>query len=156
MTMTNSTIVLSAARLLLPIREAGANRGRFVESIIRYAGGEPGEPWCASFVFYCGRKMLGDAWPLPKTRSCDVLLQHAREKEMVVPLPASGDLFLVMRSAADAVHVGFVDDVLPGGRFGTVEGNSNDRGVRDGDGVVANVRDPKGPTRYLFVRWSDV
>jgi len=156
MTMTNSTIVLSAARLLLPIREAGANRGRFVESIIRYAGGAPGEPWCASFVFYVGRKMLGDAWPLPKTRSCDVLLEYAREKEMVVPLPSPGDLFLVMRSAADAVHVGFVDDVLPGGRFATIEGNSNDRGVRDGDGVVANVRDPKGPTRYLFVRWSDV
>ena len=69
--MTAAEIVLNAARMLLPVREAGANRGRFVEAIIRFAGGVPG-----------------------------------------------------------------------------------DRGVRDGDGVVANVRDPKGPTRYAYLDWE--
>ena len=149
--------VLNAARMLLPVREAGPNRGRFVEAIIRFAGGEPGEPWCASFVFYIGRKMLGDRWPLPQTRSCDVLMEHARSKGVLYGAevrPEPGWLFLVLRSPSDAVHVGFVDVVLPDGRFTTVEGNSNDRGHRDGDGVVANTRDPHGPTTYAYINWE--
>lgn len=155
--MSAPTMVLAAARMLLPVREAGQNRGRFVEAIIRYAGGQPGEPWCASFVYYVGHKMLGPAWPLPKTRSCDVLLEYARKggilrDESVRPQP--GWLFLVMRAPHDATHVGFVDAVLPDGRFTTIEGNSNDRGHRDGDGVVANTRDPAGPTTYAYVAWT--
>ena len=146
--------VLRAARLCLPVREAGQNTGRFVDAIIRFAGGTPGEAWCASFVYYVGRKMLGEAWPLPKTRSCDVLLEFARTRgvlhDATVP-PTSGCLFLVMASDTDATHVGFVDAILPDGRFTTIEGNSNDRGVRDGDGVVANTRDPHGATRYAFI-----
>lgn len=159
-TLTVSVAVLNSARMMLPVREAGANRGRFVEAIIRYAGGLPGEPWCASFVYYVGHKMLGGlGWRLPKTRSCDVLLEHARAQgtlydEEVRPEP--GWLFLVMQSDKDATHVGFVDVVLPDGRFTTIEGNSNDRGVRDGDGVVANTRDPKGPTRYAYIDWPSL
>lgn len=147
-------IIVAAAHLLLPVREAGNNRGRFVEAIIRFAGGVPGEPWCASFVYYVGRKMLGEAWPLPKTRSCDILLEHARKAQVLRDDPQVGRLFLVMKNDHDATHVGFVSELLPGGRFTTVEGNSNDRGVRDGDGVVSNVRDPSGPTRYQFVDWA--
>lgn len=155
--MGRADIVLAGARLLLPVREAGPNRGRFVEAIIRFAGGEPGEPWCASFVYYVGRKMLGSNWPLPKTRACDVLLEHGRKHNAVSEEPAPpkrGALFLVLASDTDATHVGFIDEVLPDGRFLTIEGNSNDRGVRDGDGVVANVRDPKGPTRYAYLDWE--
>lgn len=142
--------VLALARALLPVREAGQNRGRFVEAIIRFAGGEPGEPWCASFVYYCGRKMLGEGWRLPKTRSCDVLLNACKGLGMLSTAPQSGGLFFVMRTPADATHVGFVDQVLPDGRFTTVEGNSNDKGHRDGDGVVANVRGTTGTTVYQF------
>jgi len=146
--------VLNAAKMLLPIREAGQNRGRFVEAIIKYAGGQPGDPWCAAFVYYVGHKMLGVAWPLPKTLSCDELLAYAIKHEFLVDVPYPGCLFLVMKSSTDATHVGFVDTLLPNNRFTTVEGNSNDRGIRDGDGTVSNVRDINGPTTYRFIAWN--
>jgi len=41
--MTSTHQVLAAARLLLPVREAGQNRGRFVEAIIAWAGTPAGE-----------------------------------------------------------------------------------------------------------------
>ncbi len=158
-TLTVSVAVLNSARMMLPVREAGANRGRFVESIIKYAGGKPGDKWCAAFVYYVGHKMLGTGWYLPKTLSCDVLLEYARKNgvlhgEDVQPQP--GWLFLVMASDTDATHVGWVDVVFPDWRFVTIEGNSNDRGIRDGDGVVANTRDPKGPTRYAYIDWQSL
>ncbi|RTL04112.1 MAG: CHAP domain-containing protein [Acidimicrobiia bacterium] len=155
----SATPVLAAARMLLPVREAQPNRGRFVEAIIRRAGGTPPEPWCASFVYYVGSGICGAAWPLPKTRSCDVLLEAARAAGALYGeevRPESGWLFLVLASDTDATHVGFVDQMLPDGRFTTVEGNSNDRGHRDGDGVVANTRDPKGATRYAYIAWPQM
>jgi hypothetical protein len=148
--------VLAFARGLLPVREAGANRGRFVEAIINYGGGIPGQPWCAYFIYYIGRRMLGASWPLPKTGSCDVLLEWARTRGMLQNTPARGALFLVMKSPTDATHVGFVDDLMPDRSdtaFLTVEGNSNDKGIRDGDGVVANVRGETGITAYRFIHW---
>lgn len=97
--------------------------------------------------------MLGKSWPLPKTLSCDVLLQYATKKKLLTNTPVAGDLFLVMASPTDAIHVGFVEQLLPENKFTTFEGNSNDRGIRDGDGVVSNVRDSSGPTTYQFIHW---
>lgn len=151
--------LVRAARLLLPVREAGNNRGRFVETIIRTAGGKAGEPWCAYFVYYVGEGLFGKQWPLPKTGSCDVLLKHCAERQMMSAVPIPGGLFFVMRpgSEIDATHVGFVANRIdePGGDrdpFETVEGNSNDKGVRDGDGVVSNVRGRTGYDSYRFTQ----
>lgn len=152
--------LVRAARLLLPVREAGQNRGRFVETIIRTAGGKAGEPWCAYFVYYVGHGLFGKQWPLPKTGSCDVLLKHCVDRQMMSPVPIPGGLFFVMRpgSETDAVHVGFVANRIPDADdddrdpFETVEGNSNDKGVRDGDGVVSNVRGRTGYDTYRFTQ----
>lgn len=148
--------VLRCAIALLPVREAAANNtGRFVEAIQRYGGGHIGEPWCAYFVYYCGYKMLGESWPLARTGSCDMLMADASRRSFVVPTPVAGGLFFIMKTKNDATHVGFVRTVEADGKtFTTVEGNSNDKGHRDGDGVVSNVRGLTGSTRYVFVDWS--
>lgn len=153
-TLDPSSTIIRAAKMLTPIREAGQNRGRFVEAIIKYAGGKPGDKWCAAFVYYVGHKMLGALWRLPKTLSCDELLLYAEKHNMLSHVPYPGCLFLVMASPTDATHVGFVAEVLVENRFTTVEGNSNDRGLRDGDGVVSNVRNTDGPTTYKFIVWN--
>jgi len=162
-----STVVRRAARMLLPIREASQNMGRFVEAIIRFAGGTPPEAWCASVVYYVGRLMLGARWPLPKTRSCDVLLEFARQHGILRPNPAPGYVFLCMRSDVDAYHTGFVDSLAPeyGARaFNTLEGNSNDDGSANGDGFYALTRgedkDPRtqrpDATKYQFIAWMEL
>src|SRR5688572_27790849 len=108
------TAVLRGARMLLPVREATQNAGRFVEAIIRAGGGTQPEPWCASTIYYVGSHMLGPKWPLPKTRSCDVLLEFARARFVLRPDPAPGYVFLCLRSDVDAYHTGFVETLAPG------------------------------------------
>jgi hypothetical protein len=163
--LTAGAAVLRAARMLLPVREAGQNLGRFVETIIRYAGGTPPEPWCASFEYYVGHQMLGSRWPCPKTRSCDVILEWARAKELLREQPTPHAIFLILRSETDAFHTGFVEGIAPEqgpNAFRTVEGNGNDDGSANGDGVYSLIRgeekDAKtgrpDTSRYVFVPWE--
>lgn len=152
--------VLAVAASHLAVREVPQNRGRFVEYIQRYAGGKPGDPWCAGWVYYCGHHMLKDAWPLPRTMSCDVLLRDAERQGLIVDTPKAGCLFLVInpKNSNDAVHVGFVERPRPDKgavAFETLEGNSNDLGERDGIGVFRNVRGtPEDKRLYRFVDWE--
>jgi hypothetical protein len=159
--------ILRAARMLLPVREASQNTGRFVNAIIRSAGGTPPEAWCASALYYVGAHILGPWWPLPKTRSCDVLLEFARSHLVLRPDPAPGSVFLCLRSDVDAYHTGLVETLAPtfGPRaFNTLEFNSNDDGSANGDGAYALTRgEDKDPrtgkadlTRYEFVAWKEL
>src|SRR5689334_18055828 len=90
----------------------GSNRGEKVEAYLRSTGLGPGFPWCAAFVNWCIQHVAADnstdiAWP--KTASCDVILTFARRHEILFTQPSIGDVFLVLASADDATHTGFVD-----------------------------------------------
>lgn len=162
--------VIRAAALLLPVREIAGqqNHGRFVEAILASTGNEPGQPWCASAVYYVGNGELGKAWPLPRTASCDVLLEFAFATGMLygntlamdmlvkgkrltpeaglqrTSPPKFGDVFLRMKSPVDATHTGFVNTPLaPAAGFHTYEGNAADPLLPpsdNGDGFYARVR----------------
>lgn len=134
-----------------PGEDAGrpSDRGRCVGAILAHTGTEPGQLWCAAFVACVGFRTLGRAWPLPLSASCDVVRLAAQDKGMVVPTPERGDLFFVMKSVHDATHVGFVTAVRADGSCSTIEGNTNDAGSRDGDGVYRRRRGgPKDTTRF--------
>lgn len=148
--------VLAAAGLLEPVRElvGRTNDGYMVRAIQQATGTRPPDPWCASFVAYVGRGVLGARWPLPPTASCDVLLEVARTKGWLGETPERGDVFLVLRSDADAVHTGFVTGVDAERRFRTLEGNSNGGGSREGDGVYRLTRGGGADRNtYAFIRW---
>lgn len=152
-------LVLLALPLTDGIDEVPSNRGRAVALMQRVTGGSPGDPWCADYVAYVGSTVLGARWPLRLTGSCDELLADARMKGLVRETPQPGDLFLVMKSATDAVHTGFVTSVFgPALRdgFRTAEGNTNDGGGREGTGTYRRTRGTVADTaRYVFVRWAD-
>ena len=131
------------------VREAtGANDGRWVEAIQRTTGNKRGDPWCASWVSFVLDIAYRGKNPVPTTASCDVILHWARTNNRLVKDPEPGDLFLVMRTPDDAVHVGFV--ALPKEHtVFTLEGNTNSGGSRDGWGVFARERRKLG---LQFVR----
>lgn len=131
------------------VKEAtGANDGPWVEAIQKITGNKRGDPWCASFVAF----VLGIAYngrpPLPVTASCDVLLEFARKQNRLVKDPEPGDVFLVLKSPDDAVHTGLVSRVTEQ-VVGTLEGNTNSGGSRDGWGVFARERRRAG---LAFIR----
>lgn len=131
------------------VKEAtGANDGRWVEAIQRTTGNKRGDPWCASFVSFVLDIAYRGKSPLPTTASCDEILRWARANNRLVKEPEPGDVFLVMKSADDAVHTGFVMLTREQTVF-TAEGNTNSAGSRDGWGVFARERRKLG---LQFVR----
>jgi hypothetical protein len=145
--------IVEIARLGKFIRElTHQNDGAWVEAIQRVTGNKKGDAWCASYVsvvlalYYGGPK--GN--PLPMSASCDVLLEAARKKGWLTGKPTVGDVFLVMKSANDAIHTGFVTGVVKPGLISTIEGNTNDDGSRDGYGVFERKR-ITGPLRFIHL-----
>ncbi|HEX4804631.1 MAG TPA: CHAP domain-containing protein [Conexibacter sp.] len=94
------------------------------------SGGDVG-PWCAYFVSWVARQAgepLGDAGQ--GFGSVDQLYAWAQRTGRAVPngpgvVPRPGDLVVFHE------HVGIVEQVLPGGRIETIEGNYSDRVSRN-------------------------
>lgn len=128
------------------------NSGPWVRS---YMDGNEGEEWywCAGFVqtildqassfFNKNFKTL-----MPLTYSCDTIAVTGQQKGLLIKnatirnnpsLVKPGDIFLVQKSTNDWTHTGLItavhEDV-----FETIEGNTNNDGSSNGNGVYARTR----------------
>lgn len=131
----------------------GSNRGKRVEQMLRYTGLGGGYPWCAAAVAAWGIEALGADWPVPHTADCDALLGWARRKGVLRRTdPQAGDIFLVMKSADDAIHTGIVIQALANGQVLTWEGNTNNDGSREGYRVCQRRR---STSNLVYVRWVE-
>lgn len=160
---------LAVARLQLsavPREVGGANRGPWVRL---YMDGRDGDQWlwCAGFACWCMERAAEAkgilSLPFASSYSCDTLAHRAREAGLLVVNPDAearklitpGSFFLRRKTATDYTHVGIVASVRVAGDAGpevfeTVEGNTNDDGSSNGDGVYSRVR-AFGP-QYDFIR----
>jgi peptidoglycan hydrolase-like protein with peptidoglycan-binding domain len=127
------------------------NRGPQVDQYLQRVGVDPasGSPWCAAFAYWCfdeAARQLGVANPCAKTAR--VLSQWARAPQTArIPAEAAfddprlirpGALFVVDHGSGRG-HTGLVVKVLTG-EIATIEGNTNERGSREGDGVYQKTR----------------
>ncbi|HEX9952433.1 MAG TPA: peptidoglycan-binding domain-containing protein [Rubricoccaceae bacterium] len=155
--------VVAAANLhaAYSAREIKPNAGPWVRT---YMAGNEGAAWAwcagfASFVWLQAAAAQADATAVAKARryrtfGCDEIATRAKadgrfvEGADVVAGRAAvlpGDLFLVQARERDWVHVGVVTAVRDGGRrIGTVEGNTNSGGSREGLYVLARERSVAG------------
>ena len=135
------------------VREQGSNRGPQVEAYLQSTNTDPGEPWCASFVYWCisqASKELGVKAPFLPTDACRFIDQWARRRDILEQSPQPGDVFLLYEGSV-ASHTVFVDSG-DGTRYGTVEGNTNLDGSSEGIGVFKRNRPVNADVR--FVRWE--
>jgi hypothetical protein len=133
-----------------------------------------GEPWCMSLMAYGAQetaKELGVDVPIIRTAGCDVMLIWARRNGILfasnseradqydaqISLPEPGDIMLVMAHKYDATHTGGVESVVRAG-VGTIEGNTNNDGGREGTHVLRNPLGKPRPVdgRYTWVRWANL
>ncbi|UTI65595.1 CHAP domain-containing protein [Paraconexibacter antarcticus] len=125
----------------------GNNRGPMVERIIRYAGGDVGEPWCVDFVIWCygnaGSRVVHPGFPRAVS-----MMKTAKTRETSTPQP--GD---IVRYTFD--HTGIFVRDNGNGTITTIEGNTGSSGaVSDGngsDGVYEKVRAKSLVADYLRV-----
>lgn len=123
------------------IREkTGRNDGKEVEMYLKSAGLGKGNPWCASFIYWTF-KQNGTELNVPSGAKGWVPSYFPSKKTIYVRGkyskmdPKYGDLIGIwFENKGRLAHIGFYDhedDTY----FYTVEGNTNEAGSREGDGV---------------------
>ena len=164
--------LISAAATYVGLKEAGGNnRGKMVELFLAGVRQPPGQPWCAAFVHHVGFWSHFDyeekksSWPLPATASCYVLGAFAGTRQVLVQEPLPGDVFLQYNAGLRRfAHTGIVvrvDEVreTAGERWyecTTIEGNTNEGGSAEGEGVYCRVRRLYPGVGDRFVRWVEL
>ena len=124
----------------------GSNKGERVEQYDASVGDDPGEPWCAAFVYFCFReaaKALGrktpvirtgsvlDHWNRARTGGVKTLLHDDAVQD---PSKVKPGFIFIISTGGETGHTGLVESVA-GGKLVTIEGNTNDDGSREGIGV---------------------
>ncbi len=122
------------------VRElSGKNDGKRVEEYLRSVKLGKGYSWCAAFVCWtlnkCGVVNPSSAWAPALFPTKKIIYKSGELKE----LPRAGDVFGIYYPGKKRIaHVGFIDQW--GKIVLTVEGNTNEAGSREGDGVYRKRR----------------
>lgn len=134
--------ILEIARSQLGVRETtGHNDGIAVESYLSYTGNQKGQAWCASFVSW----VFGKAgYKQPRTGWSPALFPLNKRKPTAMPATVFG---IYIKRLKRIAHCGFVENVS-GNWIITLEGNTNAKGVREGDGVYRKIRHQKNIASY--------
>lgn len=139
---------------VMKIREVGGNnRGAIVEEILRTAHRPAGDPWCASFVFWCFKKAGGEGTP-PNPASVYGWTQWRRCRE--TKAPKRGDLFFWLNKDLHG-HIGFLVrkvKIGPVTYLESIEGNAQpgpEGNQRDGGGVHRRRRLVSSKIRFLSI-----
>jgi hypothetical protein len=155
--------LMYALDFLHVVEVGGDNRGPGVEFFQRSANLNPGSPWCAAFVNACAEMAAAvinkERSPLEKVELQGYVpsyYQWAKKLDLLVPFEEiiPGDLFLLWFESKDRhAHIGFIDRVdLDEDRYGTIEGNTDDKASREGIKVARRIRTPRKGD--VFVRWA--
>jgi hypothetical protein len=148
---------VATARMLIYLREAGANRGLRIEAVQHWSGGEAGESWCDDFAigFILDICFQGES-PFPRQRDIDgstvAALAYARAQEWVVSYEDSvpGDLVFSVHPDGTPHHVAIETIHSP---LTTIAGNTSADGVSsNGDRVGEHVVDPAGKVFVHYPR----
>jgi hypothetical protein len=122
----------------------GSNRGPQVEKYLASAGCSPGDPWCASFLYWCfseAAKSMGLKNPLPRTGSCIYHWENTTGKKLSGqqttdnPALVHPGFIFIMDHGGGKGHTGIVRSVADG-YLNTIEGNTNIAGSREGLAVA--------------------
>lgn len=143
--------------------QSGKNDGARVEAYLAYVGLKKGNPWCAAFVCWslgqAGIRNPRSGWSPDLFPAKKICWQRSASAGMKAGVgrqaagPRKGDVFgIYFPEKKRIAHVGFVDSwddkyVI------TVEGNTNEAGSREGDGVYRKRRLIK--TLYQVARWEE-
>jgi hypothetical protein len=131
---------LELAGTQVGVREHGRNRGPEIDAYCRDIGHSPeaADPWCAIFVCAMVKRAcdaLGVPVPIHLTAGVFTLDEQA-PRGMRSSIPTSGSIFILNGHK----HTGFVETAFPNGNCRTIEGNTNDGGSPEGDGVYRRTR----------------
>lgn len=140
------------AKRLIGTREGPVNnRGPRVDSIIRYAGGIPGQAWCSYTMIYLWKKC-----GIPHRGTNGMAMSWAKADKSVRDKVRETDVFTIFNRALGRIgHVGMVYKTYPEETFFTsFEGNVNARGDRESRRSMAGCLIREYNVANGFFRWT--
>jgi hypothetical protein len=138
--------LVSVAESQVGVREkTGKNDGKEVEKYLHTTGLGKGYAWCAAFLTWCHNEVN---IPNPKSAyspdwfRSNVVYERMQLKDMGF-ISKPGQVFgLYFESKRRIAHVGMITGETKFS-YNTIEGNTNDGGSRDGDGVYKMIRNKR-------------
>lgn len=151
-----ATSIVEIATKFIGVREHTRNRGPEISMFWDFTnyreGDENREPWCCAAVI-AWIQMADEANPgallsrPPKMAACATFMEWARDKrngctvfsaDNATLRPQAGDVVCYLPNLS---HIGIVEKDYDGsGKVHTIEGNTDDGGSREGDGVYRRAR----------------
>ncbi len=135
--------VVQVAQQEIGVRElTGSNDGRQVEIYLAAVHLKKGNPWCAAFVAWCHDK-CGIHHPVsgfsPDWFRTNVIYKRDMASRPQLVKYAGGVFGIWFASKQRVAHVGLIESVTEK-YVVTIEGNTNEAGSREGDGVYRKRR----------------
>jgi hypothetical protein len=134
--------LIEVARGTIGWKEVGRNSGPLVDKILASVGLEGSRaPWCAAWVVYIGDEAFGKKDnPYPRSAWSPDFVKSPKWDRGRGKKPDRADAFgIYFQSLKRVAHTGIIEKVE--GKWAvTIEGNTNDNGSRDGDGVYRKRR----------------
>ncbi len=143
--LTDRERVLAVATAEIGTREATGRNDGPVEKYLTAVGLEAGDPYCAAFIFWCGREALGARNPFPRSGWSPQFVALPSWRRGIGTMPAAGDVFGIwFRDQGRIAHAGFVAG-SKGRSIVTIEANTSPavasgKADRNGDGVWRKIR----------------
>ncbi|MBS1619638.1 MAG: CHAP domain-containing protein [Bacteroidetes bacterium] len=136
------------------VRErTGHNDGREVEMYLRTCGLGPGYAWCAAFVKWCYTQCGIDTRGMTAWAASCICWQHVIMRGGTGSEPQAGDNITFWDYAHQRVaHTGLYDHRINDSFYESVEGNTNEGGSAEGDGVYRKKRSYRAT--YIISRWT--
>ncbi len=137
--------------------DAGEQNHGACEKYLAAVGLEPGNPWCAAFVYWVFDQLRGngDDNPCPKTGGALKIFEEAPAQARVT-VPHPGCVFVVDHGKGKG-HCGFVEDYFEAtGEIQSIEGNTNQAGSREGNSVARHKWNPAAGKRGKLVGYLDL
>lgn len=131
-----------AAEACVGIKETKYNAGPMVELLQETVGTAEKESWCLSFVMTAlayAEKKTGIKSQIAATEHCMTCWNESPKSCRVKSVPAPGAIVIWRHGNTSSGHTG-VMVAWQGNKFNSVEGNTSDASMRDGDGVFFKTR----------------
>jgi hypothetical protein len=130
----------------------GHNDGVMVEKYLQSVNLSKGNPWCAAFVSW-SFKQAGYSPPItgwsPTAFNKDNIVYNGQR---IIKQPQPGDVFVLWFPKLKRIaHTGFYDFDINSSVYSSVEGNTNEEGSREGDGIYRKKRSYRAT--YRISRW---
>jgi len=125
------------------VRElTGRNDGQRVEEYLSAAGRKKGDAWCAAFITWvfkqAGVKAVVSGWSPDWFPARNTIYTRGAKTNRI---PGKADVLgIYFPEKKRIAHVGIIDEWGAGNFSISVEGNTNDTGSREGDGVYVKRR----------------